>query len=376
MNRALFFSFFVAIAIQTIGQITVNNTTFPGVGDTLHLAVNANPDISLLGPGGPFIWDFTAVQEQVDQSLVYRVASEGSISVSGATLFAEYPGGVENYYKATGNAFELLAVKGPVGQVFGVESVFKYQPPRIERHAPLNYLDDFTTTSNLLIPFSTENIPSEIIDSLGLPIVPDSIRLRVASELTDEVDAFGMVKLPIGDFDALRVKRTDALETRIDVLLPFFGWQDVTDVLAAGGLIPGLGVDTMRSYLFISDTEKEVLLNASLDSTGQNIQQAIFKSGDSVNATHQENGDFHQPVSVYPNPFSDQLFIRLHRQANAPLEVKFFSTEGALLVSEVIDPSGGSIYKCRTLPEGAGVYIYQVTDQQGQIIQEGKLVKI
>ncbi len=366
----------LAILIFTLNaeaQITVSASTFPQIGDTLNLAVHVNPGIQMTAAGGPYVWDYTSLEAQVDQQVIFRPASEGSISVPGAGMFAEYPGGIENYYSTTPNGFLLMAVKGPVGQVFGIESVFQYSPPREERTAPLNYQDLNSSSSNLLIPFSTENIPSEIIDSLGLPVVPDSIRLRITSQLTDEVDAYGTVQLPAGDFEALRVKRTEALDTRVDVLLPFFGWQDVTDILLSGGQIPDLGSSTIVSYLFFSNSEKEVLVEAIMDSTAQDVQQAIFKTGDAVNAAKEKpaaNGEF---LTFYPNPFSGVLHVQANEPALGAVEVRLYSVDGKLLKSFTLLP--GSTKTPDLTELSSGTFIYKVLNEDGETIQRGKLLR-
>ena len=373
MNRQFFLFAFLCLSIALEAQITVTNSTFPQVGDTLNLAVHANPAIQITAPGGPYTWDYSGLEALVDQQIIFRPASEGSIAVSGATMFAGYPGGIENYYSSSANAFLLLAVKGPVGQVFGVESVFHYSPPRVERSAPLNYQDVNSFTSNLLVPFSTENIPSEIIDSLGLPVVPDSIRLRIASQLTSEVDAYGTVQLPDGDFEALRVKRTEALDTRVDVLLPFFGWQDVTDVLLSGGLIPGIGNDTIVTYQFLSDTEKEVLVEASMDSTGQNVQQVIFKNGDAVNAAKDRSIARGELLRLYPNPFSDVLNFEARDQLPGALQIQFFTADGSLVKTIDVTTSSPASVNLAGLPVGS--VLFKLVNDRGEVLQSGKLIK-
>lgn len=373
MKKVFLVLSFSIISLIVGAQITVTNATFPQIGDTLNLAVHANPGIQMTASGGPFEWDYTGLEAQVEQQVVFKSASEGSITVPGAIMVAEYPGGIENYYTTTANALLLVAVKGPVGQVFGIESVFHYTPPREEKTAPMNYQDSHTSSSNLLIPFSTDNIPSAIIDSLGLPVVPDSIRLRIASQLTDEVDAYGTVQLPIGDFEALRVKRTETLDTRVDVLLPFFGWQDVTDVLLGGGVIPGLGNDTTVRYLFLSNSEKEVLVEAVMDSTGLNVQQAIFKNGDSVSAAKEVGSKGETYLNFYPNPFAQELNVRTESAVAGPLEVQLFTNDGKLVNRFTI--SSGTTMALNLPTFGSGSIYYKVINNKGQIIQHGKLLK-
>lgn len=367
--------FCIVIAWCSEAQITVLSNTFPQIGDTLNFAIQINPSIQMTEPGGPYNWNYSGLQAQIEQDVVLKPANAGSINVPAATMVADYPGGIENYYSSSTSSFLLVAVKGPVEQLFGINNVLHYNPPREERRAPLNYLDVYSSTSNLLIPFSTESIPSAVIDSLGLPFVPDSIRLRIASKLSNEVDAYGTIQLPNGIFDALRVKRIEAIETRFDVLLPFFGWQDVTDVVLSSGQIPGIGNDTIVSYLFFSNTEKEVLLEATMDSTGQDVQQAVFFNGEVLSFDNSLISGLEPLVQFYPNPFSTYLTVKSGYSFTLPIKIEIFDAEGQQIVRFWISSSDELVLVDYNFPVQRGIYFYKAVDGNGNFIQEGKLIK-
>lgn len=357
-------------------QITVSNATFPTIGDTLKMAIDLNPvGISLTGAGGPFEWDLSTLQADQVQVEIYRPASEGSVQVPGASMFVEGGQNIENYFTSTASAFQLIAVKGPVSQVFGLETVFFWTPPRVLRHAPLTFPSTFSSQSNLLIPFSTDAIPQAILDSLGLPVVPDSIRVRIQTESNDFVDAFGTVTLPQGSFPALRVKRTEYVETRVDVLLPFFGWQDVTDILIAGGNIPGLGKDTINSMHFFGEESKEVLTELTLDASAQNVIQARFKY-DPVSAAVDDLRSGGQVWSVFPNPFSSRLFIELHAAPAQSYRVRLFDAQGreAFATLTRTDAEGRLNIDLGHLP--SGTYTMTLYDLHDRMVTSTLVIKL
>ena len=76
-------------------QITVPVSTFPAPGDTLKLAIDNAPGACAVAtytpPGGNQLWNLSCLNVGATQDIVYRPASEGSVTVPGATMFAVVP---------------------------------------------------------------------------------------------------------------------------------------------------------------------------------------------------------------------------------------------------------------------------------------------
>ena len=70
----------------------------------------------------------------------------------------------------------------------------------------MSYGDSYTSESNALLPFSADDIPFGILDSL--PISPDSFRIAINRVTEDIVDGYGTVNLAIGSFLFLRLEKS------------------------------------------------------------------------------------------------------------------------------------------------------------------------
>src|SRR5690606_27336895 len=311
-QRITLTTLFIAMATTwSLAQITVTNAVFPAAGDSLKTASDNDPQgITITGPGGPFIWDFTSLNADSRFAVLFQAASEGE-------FFPDFPDAElvvidsfvgETYYDVSATAVSALGIGGSgLAAGFGIEADLRYSPPLAELRAPLTFPNVFTGTSSLAIAFSTDQIPSEILDSLGVPTgLLDSIRIRFTIERSDFVDAFGTLAIPGGTYDVLREKRTDYTDTRIEIHT-ILGWQDITDLLGDFG---GFGRDTSISYLYLSNTEKEPIAVVSTDSTGLVPVTVDFKDNGVANAVSDAAGP-RVDVMVSPNPVADMATFRL-----------------------------------------------------------------
>ena len=82
----------------------------------------------------------------------------------------------------------------PIG--LGLNLVSKYNPPIVERRAPMQFFDVNSLNSGLLLPFSKDILPDTLLQLL--PFIPDSLRIRIAINRLDVVDAWGNLAIPGG----------------------------------------------------------------------------------------------------------------------------------------------------------------------------------
>lgn len=284
-------------------QITVPPSTLPVAGDTLKMAVDAEPlSCSFLvftPPGGQQSWDLSCLTADRTDDIVYRPASQGS-AVSlfpGATSVIlppafPYPGVLpgflspqEDYYQSTGTELKYLGGVGMLPYLTSPVAAF-FNPPLVTRRAPINFFDIKQTSTGLLTPFDDTLMDPAIRQKL--PFTADSFRYRVALTRLDVVDAYGTVTLPGGSFDVLREKRTQYSESRIDAKVNPLGWLDVTDVFIQFVGANFLGVDTLVSHNFYNDVSKEPIAVVDLDrnqvtpvrATYKNVQPVCQRDGD------------------------------------------------------------------------------------------------
>lgn len=263
---------------SVFAQITVTNSTFPAIGDTLKMAFDYPPVSGVeprTPPGGPQTWDFSSLQFDATQDIVYRAASEGNAQVSGADLFAVTLPNWEEYYNVTSNSFELVADYGSHFDLLG-NTLFDHIPSITERRSPMNFFDIKQVSSGILYKTTPSAFPPTLI--AALPVTADSMRYRIAINRIDAVEAFGSLTIPGGTYDVLREKRTKYQETRLDAKIPPLGWLDITDIALLYGF-QGFGVDTIVTYNFYNNVEKEpiAIVEYKVVNNFEVLQQASFK---------------------------------------------------------------------------------------------------
>ena len=169
MRQNYIFSILTLLVFSSplFGQITLSNGSFPYLGDTLVSATDNMPSISFdSNQTGEQIWDFQDLVAPFSSELIYDdpANSTAGSEFPNANAFVLAIGDVENYYQITGDEIFNLGYFGddPIG--LGFNAVIKFSPPVIERRAPMSYEDSFSSESNALLPFASEDIPFGILD--------------------------------------------------------------------------------------------------------------------------------------------------------------------------------------------------------------------
>ncbi|MEL6657419.1 MAG: T9SS type A sorting domain-containing protein [Bacteroidota bacterium] len=292
--------------ISTIGlsaQITLQSSDyFPVVGDTLRTATDTAPmGIAITGPGGDQQWNFASLQAGFSLERIVEDAANGDAAgdYPNANILFEQVEGGEGYYQSNGSTFSIIGFAGsdPLGQ--GVEVNAPFNPPYVERWAPLNFFDQNFNESALTVAIAADDIPGNIFEDL--PITPDSIRVRVATDRTDLVDAWGTVTIPDGTYDVLREKRTEFREVRLDAKIGVLPWADITDLALEFLPIDDLGADTLVTYTFWSNSAKEAIAVINSDPTGTEVESVTFKSDDMISSV-QTPTTIKPQLYIYPNP--------------------------------------------------------------------------
>ena len=376
MKKHILFLALASIIIPVLhAQIVITNATFPVAGDTLKTVTDNTPPaiVSITPPGGPQTWDFSALDGTFTQEEVFADASEG-------TGFANFPGATvytnnqvtETYYASDAGTFSVLGFNGqvPAGG-FPIEAVIKYSPPFVERRAPLQFFDIFQEATDLNIPFAVADLPSEIVDSLGiLTGLADSIRIRINISQLNTVDGFGTLSIPGGTYDVLRQKITSYQTVRFDVHT-FLGWLDVTDQVIQAGL-PGFGTDTSYAHLFLSNTAKEPIASVNT-ADGLNVTTVTYKNNGVISSSEDISNDQHAKVMMSPNPAFSETTFDLQHITDGQYQLTLFDMQGARLFSEKITTPTTTISLDGMATGTYTCILTQVAD--GKHMWSGRLVK-
>ena len=354
-------------------QIIVTNATFPDAGDTLKTATDLSPEgIVMTASGGPQVWDFSSLTPSTRTETVFRLAVEGSAYANfpGADLVTISDVGAEVYYSKSNSTFAILGITGEgLGGGFPIEADFKYNPPYVERNAPLSFFDVDNFTSNATVSLPTSAIPSEIFDSLGISTgLFDSIRIRLDFHRILVAEGYGSLTIPGGTYEVLRQKETIYTSTGIDVHT-ILGWIDIGVLLGGSFAFP---TDTTITFNFISNTEKEPIAVVTVDSTGFNAVQVEYKDNGLPSAINPVTGETIS-VIISPNPAIDEVTIELQNTLPGIYTLRLYDINGQLLMMKPF-ASSREVISLESFSEG--MYLYHILDAKGNVMAIGKVMKV
>lgn len=377
--KQTFTLFSLLLVLGATAQITVTSATFPAPGDTLRTATVLFPSgITITAPGGDQSWDFTNLiaPEFPIETIYAGTDGTGFDTIApSANVTSPLLAGT-NFYRSTPDAFELLAIAGDgstVDSLFaGIEFNTQFQPANVERHGDLEFFDVFSVESNSLNAFSTAVLPDTLIDIL--PILPDSIRIRVNFARTDLVDGWGTLAIPGGTFNVLREERTEVRTTAVEALLPFLGWLDITDQLP-DELSAITDPVTTVSYIFWNDVEKEPIATVRMQGESETeVQSVQFKWIESAVGTI-DALPFALETAVYPNPFADEL--RLDFQSELPLSgrAELLDATGRLVQTQLFGQTNRTTLTFPTAALPAGAYVVRLVAADGRLLARQLVIK-
>ncbi|HMG14470.1 MAG TPA: T9SS type A sorting domain-containing protein [Saprospiraceae bacterium] len=363
----LSFLFFISIGLHA--QITVTNSGWPKVGDTLKIAADNSPSYALVPAQTTNAnWDFSDLKKNNIDLTIFENASAGS-------SFAQFPGAdlvvksnvAETYYNKTAAKFEILGFVGDFAG-FGFPLTAKYSPPNVERRNPMHYFDINTATYSFTTTFSAAFLPDSLTNMFP---TFDSIRFGQSTSRLDVVDSWGKLKIPEGSFDILREKRTLMNSFKIEVKIPILGWFDLS-TFGGAGLVPP--ADTSVSYVHFADGILEPILILNCNSTGDSIQDAQFRSLTS-NVGVFDPKDRIASLKVFPNPASNFINIKMTDLAQGDYSIILVNLLGQTCKKENLNYPG-QIFDYNLNIDGIdpGWYIVSLKNKNDVVTASGTVI--
>jgi hypothetical protein len=302
MKTQLFTIALAFISVNTLAQITVTDSDIISVGDIVYQAVDSLPSnsITIGNSGANQTWDFSSLQDmevdiievispvgtpyenihpdanmcvEIDDELMYLDKSSTGLEMVG---YGDIP-------------LNMLMI--PLPLVYGLS----------QQSGPHTIMDSVFANMFLpdsLAPFISLNPAYDQVDSLKINVV-------ITSEFN--VDAWGNVTIPLGTFDALRLKVEETTTT------DFYAY--CSSSLGLGG-----GWYSVPAQLFPSETEitnryqwwsndplvKFMIAELEMDSLSNNVEFVTFLTTPQANSASNLES---VKVNVYPNPTSKDLMI-------------------------------------------------------------------
>ncbi|MFN7118017.1 MAG: hypothetical protein ACK4TA_14545, partial [Saprospiraceae bacterium] len=269
----------LGISPKLNAQITITNSVFPVVGDTLHYLIGNQPGAInqiFTPPGGNQSWDLSNLQSSQVWDQIMKDPQTGTAAASfpgASVLFNPVNSSSEVYWQVTDNQINDLGYFGLDELGLGLNLLFKKTPGLEQSWAPVNFFDIHQSSSNVLTAFDAPIAPPIL---LNLVPTADSFRIRVTYQRIASIDAFGTLAIPGGSFDVLRKKQTEYRSTAVDVKVAPLGWIDISTI---GGqqLLP-LGTDTITTFHFLNDVSKEPIAICTLNTAQNEVTIVQYKA--------------------------------------------------------------------------------------------------
>lgn len=362
--RLLVFCYFLplGITLPVTAQITIENTVFPVVGDTLRFAFGNQPGAInqiFTPPGGNQQWDLSDLQptQMWDQIMNDPETGPASAFFPGATiLFNPLNSSDQVYLQVTGNQVNDMGYFGLDELGLGLNLLFKKSPPLEQSWAPVNFFDVHQSASSVLTAFDGPLAPA-----LLLALVPtaDSFRIRLTYQRISTIDAWGTLTIPGGTFEVLRKKQTEYRSKSIDVKVAPLGWIDIHTI--GGALFFDLISDTINTFYFLNNVSKEPIAICTLN-TAQNtvtgVQYKVVSPPVATEDVTQEKEHF----SLYPNPAQHSVTLRWELTEAADVRIVVSDVTGCQLHTLLEDRVSAGPQSTRlSVPHmPSGLYFVQV----------------
>ncbi len=371
MKRLLPFLVFILLGQGLWSQITVDNSVFPQIGDTLVTVYDGVPTGVSIGSAGPNqSWSFSKLQGLMKKS-IYASPGEGKSKAffPGADMLRKDNGNRELYINATNAKLEYMGFAEADLIGIDVATLTKFTPALEELQVPLNYQDKKTSNAKTVLVFGAESLPGYLLDSL--PISPDSVRLRIEIQRKDEIDAWGVLSIPGGDYEVLRKKRTEVRNTFIDAKISSLPWLDMTDAVDKDLAIIGKEIST--HYYFISEEEKEPIAILEVDPKTKIVQKVEYKANDvksNINYVNKGRVD----VFAYPNPAIEEVRFEFLNLPKGNYELSIYNILGVEVLKEEYKINTNRTARVDLTEFRKGTYLYSLVNEKGKTITTKRLI--
>jgi hypothetical protein len=367
------FCFFLR-AFGAQAQITYTSNSFPVAGDVLVVAT-ADDSTVVVTPASSTAqaWDFSQLVALNTRRDTIQAASDGA-------NFSDFPT-TDILLPAVGNfgvaytevsTTAITSVGGGI-ELFGLSFIDAYTNTQVRQTAPLTYNSADSDAYEFRFSENIDSIPflRQLIDSLvgGLPISPDSIRLRLDGNDSRLVDAYGTCALADSTYEVLRQKVTSTFSIKVEIgtVNPFVGsttWLDLTTFVP----LPFPTTGTVVRYDFLAENIKQPIVSLTMDSAQQEVETIEY-----MDTTYAINNSIHYlayiiDAQVYPNPVQGQFSVQLET-ASLPAggyTLRLIDPLGRLVKQETAIRQALHQVSTHDLPQGN--YLMTLTDAKGRLI--------
>jgi|GEM_PF-4692480 len=364
LKQLLMMALWALPSLALLAQPTLSNSIFPAAGDVFERSTSINsfdPQALAITAASnqAQTWDFTSLRTETFSRDSIETANRPDFPT--ADIQQPFFGQALVFIDISSTKMEYVAGALDVASI-GFSGLFN-DPLEIQR-APLNYGDNYTDSYQLLISEHVDSVPGlrQLIDSIGLPVSPDSIRINLSGNYESEVDAFGTCQLPDTNYTVLRQHTINYSNVKIEayfVTLFGAGWQDISSVISSQLPIPLS--DTTEQFSFIAEDEGMPVVRLTTNKDDQTVEAAEFKGERQIGMAVQPL--VVQYFSLYPQPAQQMVYLEVEL-LEAPYQL--YNLQGQLLKTGQWQQ--GQPISLEQLP--AAAYLLRLQDENGQLYQQ------
>ncbi len=386
LKPSIYAVFFILISIKITAQVTLTDAYFPSANDSLQTAVSLSQFTRTLRLSAASStaqrWDYSYLRSAANSTAKtterYLAATDTAIlnQFPTAKLVRDIGGGQLAAYNKTTTRFELLGHKNiDFGGILRLPVVAKFLQPVLERRAPLAFNTTNRNQSSFVVAISSDIIPDTLLS--GLPIRPDSIRVRFQTDRQDKTDAFGTLLIPGGSYEVLRERRYEVTDTKIEAKLNPLPWLDVTSFILTGVQRPR---DTTIRYYFWSNMAKEpiaVLTTDNKDSITR-AEYKYLKINTSIRVIASDSAATEGVASlvISPNPMTSEAVFDIKIESpSASFSLNIVDNLGKTILQKSLKIGKEQRVQVDVSTMANGIYWARLVDANGGVLVVRSFVK-
>ena len=368
-------------ASAAFAQTTVTNNWFIRDQDIIFGATDSMVSTIVITPAtsAAQTWDFTALNGLTRDTFEVFSAASGAAAATfpTATLRVPLMGG-DGYLKKTATGVTVIGYSGDPG--LGSVVNVPFSNPVEFQLAPLNFGMNMTNNSALKFTINSADYPqiaALLATQLPSGTTADSLRLTRTSKDVDNIDAFGTVNLPASlSYNTLRVHRMTYNDNKIEIRIALFGglihqWVDPSTLSGGtGGTIPGVGKDTVETYLFIADDERQAVVNITMNRLTSQPTSIRYLYAPTVVAT-ENKGENTVELFAQPNPATNNVSIKVGDLPSGKNTLRICNLLGETVYQRAIQANETATIDLSNWANGA--YLYSIQAENGSILASKRL---
>jgi len=359
----------MAISTGISAQITFDGMSMANLGDTVFLAEDTTHAafLDMESAAGNQVWDFTSVTEDKPDGVILEEVSTAPLNAlfPTADFVANdlYEDSIHLFFKKIATYLDIVglveydSLGDPVkGELDGTWRFMQY-PATMGTTFSSQFLSD-TTTDELGIDF----------DGAGPHPYIDSLRTIFVASFHNEIDAWGEMQLPQGNFMTIRQRTSTIIDVTNDCYYDG-DWHPFTTLMLTFFDDHYSDTATDGTYRWWTDDEKVNLFVAQVDidtngNPDSNMSYTKVVPTPPVGIDESANGN----VKIYPNPSTH--FVQVETALESGFNYSIYDVDAKLVMK---GRSSSAVERINLTSLSSGIFLLQVTNDAGANVNFEKL---